>query len=287
MKLKPGRLRMCAVALCCNIESIGDMGNYQRDFTPEQASAFLEVVDASLRIKTKVQFFSWLQGHFQFLFPHEVLLCGVTVGAGQKFSLEILSSTRYVTESHVDIAMQQDMGVVLQAIQTWQETLQPVLVDPYLQPGSFGSHTVPRIDKDNLHASELRNIAAYGISSADGSISSFFCFARVSGELNVGHAYMLELMVPYLNSVLMRVSDSVAGIGAMLRGGALSTLMTAREKEILQWVHAGKSNWEIAIILHISPLTVKNHIQNILRKLDVQNRSHAASKAVRLGLIRH
>lgn len=47
----------------------------------------------------------------------------------------------------------------------------------------------------------------------------------------------------------------------------------------------GKTNWEIGNIMQVSPLTIKNHVQNILRKLDVENRSQAASKALKLGLI--
>jgi DNA-binding CsgD family transcriptional regulator len=62
--------------------------------------------------------------------------------------------------------------------------------------------------------------------------------------------------------------------------------ITSREAEILQWVHEGKTNQNIADALHISALTVKNHVQSILRKLDVQNRSHAAVKAMNLGLIK-
>jgi len=263
------------------------MDNYNKDLTPDQASAFLEVVDASLRIKKKAQLFSWLQGHFQFLLPHEVLLCGFAVGVGRNFSLETFSSTRYVTDAQVAIAMHERTGVVMKAIQAWRQTSQPVLIDPYLKDGNFGRFTVPKIDQVNLQESELRNIAAYGLSSADGSISSFFSFSRISGELNASHAYMLELLVPYLHSVLMRVSDGVFNFGDAMGEGVNAGIITPREKEILQWVHTGKSNWEIATILEISPLTVKNHMQNILRKLDVQNRSHAAAKAYRLGLIRH
>ncbi|MCB5186038.1 transcriptional regulator EpsA [Methylobacillus gramineus] len=267
--------------------SIGVMDNYNKDLTPDQASAFLEVVDASLRIKKKAQFFSWLQGYFQYLLPHEVLLCGLAIGVDRGFSLESYSSTRYVAQAHVDISMQPTDGVVFNAISAWQESGQPVLIDPYLKSGSFGGFMVPKTDSDNLQASELRNIAAYGLSSADGTISSFFCFSRIAGELGANHAYLLELLVPYLHSVLMRISDGVSNAGELLGDSAIAGLITTREKEILQWVHTGKSNWEIATILEISPLTVKNHMQNILRKLDVQNRSHAAAKASRLGLIRH
>ena len=61
-------------------------------------------------------------------------------------------------------------------------------------------------------------------------------------------------------------------------------LITDRETEILRHVQAGKSNHEIAQLLHISPLTVKNHIQKILKKLDVNNRAHAVAKAMALKI---
>jgi DNA-binding CsgD family transcriptional regulator len=48
----------------------------------------------------------------------------------------------------------------------------------------------------------------------------------------------------------------------------------------------GKTNWEISTILNISPLTVKNHVQNVIRKLSVLNRNQAAIKAAKLGLIK-
>jgi len=61
-------------------------------------------------------------------------------------------------------------------------------------------------------------------------------------------------------------------------------LITDRETEILRHVQAGKTNQEIAQLLHISPLTVKNHIQKILHKLDVNNRAHAVAKAMALKI---
>jgi len=47
----------------------------------------------------------------------------------------------------------------------------------------------------------------------------------------------------------------------------------------------GKSNGEIAGILGISHLTVKNHVQRVLRKLGAGNRSAAAAQARKLGLV--
>jgi DNA-binding CsgD family transcriptional regulator len=61
-------------------------------------------------------------------------------------------------------------------------------------------------------------------------------------------------------------------------------VLTAREVEILTWVEQGKTNGEIAQILSISHLTVKNHVQKILRKLDVHSRAQAVAKMINLNL---
>jgi DNA-binding CsgD family transcriptional regulator len=57
--------------------------------------------------------------------------------------------------------------------------------------------------------------------------------------------------------------------------------LTPREKEILALVSAGAKNEQIAEALHISPNTVKTHIYNIFKKIDVPNRLQAALWAVK------
>jgi DNA-binding NarL/FixJ family response regulator len=60
--------------------------------------------------------------------------------------------------------------------------------------------------------------------------------------------------------------------------------LSARELEVLRLVANGKDNAQIAAELVISPKTVKNHISNILMKLQMQNRIQAAVYAVRSGI---
>jgi len=62
-------------------------------------------------------------------------------------------------------------------------------------------------------------------------------------------------------------------------------VLTPREQEILRWIAIGKSNFEVGAILSISPLTVKNHVQKILRKLNVVNRTQAVGKALEARII--
>jgi DNA-binding NarL/FixJ family response regulator len=60
--------------------------------------------------------------------------------------------------------------------------------------------------------------------------------------------------------------------------------LSDRELEVLKLIANGKDNAQIAAELVISPKTVKNHISNILMKLQMQNRIQAAVYAVRSGL---
>lgn len=64
------------------------------------------------------------------------------------------------------------------------------------------------------------------------------------------------------------------------------TVLTPREKEIVQCVAAGDTNKQIGERLVITENTVKNHIKNVLEKLNVENRVQLAAYAVRHGLIR-
>jgi two-component system, NarL family, nitrate/nitrite response regulator NarL len=64
------------------------------------------------------------------------------------------------------------------------------------------------------------------------------------------------------------VSDS-GGIGAIL---------TAREREVLRLIDGGLSNKEIATNLNIEVSTVKNHVHNLLEKLQVSSRMQAAAQ---------
>ncbi|ACB85890.1 response regulator [Natranaerobius thermophilus] len=66
---------------------------------------------------------------------------------------------------------------------------------------------------------------------------------------------------------------------------AVQSELTGREKEILELMAQGYTNKEISKELYISEKTVKNHVSNILRKMDVTDRTQAVITALKCGVV--
>ena len=118
---------------------------------------------------------------------------------------------------------------------------------------------------------------------ASGETATFFAFCRLPGPIDARYRSALDALVPHLHRALIQMAPREIRVAPLEDGAAPS--ITGREIEILRWVRDGKSNFEIAAELRISPLTVKNHVQKILRKLNVVNRTQAIGKALELRIL--
>ena len=76
-----------------------------------------------------------------------------------------------------------------------------------------------------------------------------------------------------------------AAIAARLAERMASSDLTSREMEVLELIVQGQSNKEIGVSLTISEATVKSHINNILSKLGVTDRTQAVTTALQRGLV--
>ena len=92
-----------------------------------------------------------------------------------------------------------------------------------------------------------------------------------------------SLISPHIaGKVLQRVR---AATPSQVDADMIRSELSDREIEVLKLIANGKDNALIAAELHISPKTVKNHISNILMKLQIDNRIQAAVYAVRSGIV--
>lgn len=147
----------------------------------------------------------------------------------------------------------------------------------------------------------LKSFVCHGIVDLSGTVFTYFEFGDAKADC-LPYKVILNLIVPHLHAALVRlmteeyVSSAIRNYGADKPGPHPSASspphaksacfdITERERQILKWIAAGKSNWEIGKILLISEFTVKNHVQNVLKKMSATSRAQAAIKAVSCGLI--
>ncbi len=99
---------------------------------------------------------------------------------------------------------------------------------------------------------------------------------KAINAVNNGENYIQPSLIPALNNQLVNRDSDKDKID----------LLTNRELEVLVQVASGMFNKEIALNLNISERTVKNHISNIFKKIDVSDRTQAAVFAIKNNIIK-
>ena len=129
----------------------------------------------------------------------------------------------------------------------------------------------------------VHNEVEYLLRAVDIGVDGYILKDSESAELKKainalvnGESYIQPSLIPALNSRLVsRDTDK----------DKIDTL-TKRELEVLIQVASGMFNKEIATSLNISERTVKNHISNIFKKIDVSDRTQAAVFAIKNDIIK-
>jgi len=254
-----------------------DSGSEVLDFL-ELESLMLNM-DASLRVHARPHFFSWTQGLLQSMIRHELLICALRSGEPMSFHVDTFSTLPSEPARFTDI-FRRDASVMPHIIRAWEEhRFQPVIMETG-EGGVFAGSTLAR----ELHRMGATTLITHGMHDAAGQATSLFTFACRPGAIGARQSYLAQLAVPFLHSAWVRTQVNRPADSPGVRSSDTGVL-TTREREILKWIYHGKSNFEIGAILQISPLTVKNHVQKILRKLNVQNRTQAVGKALELRVL--
>lgn len=238
----------------------------------------VRVVHASLAVKYRNQFFLWAQGLLQSLIPHEVMICGISEWNRNRLFVECFASYPMPAQDTASI-LDLEGGFLSEAIRIWSESGER----PLLVCNSDRQSALYQRFEPSLFRFAFPNLAIHGLPRLAGCPGTFVVFANLPQPVRARIAYLLEVLLPCVHATFLRMLSNERG--STIETHTNNGMVTNREIEILQWVREGKSNQEIGRILNISPLTVKNHVQKILRKLNVQNRAQAVGRAISLQII--
>ena len=128
----------------------------------------------------------------------------------------------------------------------------------------------------------VHNEVEYLMKAVDIGINGYVLKDSESAELKKaiisiaeGNDYIQPSLIPALNSKMIEKNIDTARIESL----------TKRELEVLKLLAVGMYNKEVAEELDISERTVKNHVSNIFKKLDVADRTQAAVFAIRNNIV--
>lgn len=237
-------------------------------------------LDAALRIHTRAHFFSWSQGLLLNLIRHKVLICALRKGASSVFTVDSFS-TLVPDATLFGEQLMRDASLASTLIESWRQHRFTPVVYKLDELGSLAGGVFVR----ELKRAGAAELLVHGSHDADGEVLSLCVFACQAGSIGPRELYLLQLVAPSMHAAWVRTQTQPSSDG--VRAASVGTcVLTERERSILRWVYLGKSNGEIGAILSISALTVKNHVQKILRKLNVVNRAQAVGKALDARIIK-
>ena len=168
-----------------------------------------------------------------------------------------------------------------------QDTIPDVLLLDINMPEKNGLEVLEEIKKMKYEVRVLiltvHNELEYLLKAVDIGVDGYILKDSESAELKkainailAGENYLQASLIPALNNRLANRDIDKDKIDSL----------TGRELEVLIQVASGMFNKEIATSLNISERTVKNHISNIFKKIDVSDRTQAAVFAIKNNIIK-
>lgn len=195
-------------------------------------------------------------------------------GPGEPFKKGVHLNTR--PQEYIDRYEEKNYVVRDPVVTELRTTLRPFAWSDVLKKGDL-----TRSDKriiEEAREFDVNDGLIVPIVTLAGTMSVFSPCGR-DPDLSPGARRAIELISLYSHEALKR---------KLLEDGRFReahTPLTDREREVMSWVAAGKSDIEIAAILSIAPGTVTVHVQRAKHKLDAFTRTFAVVKAVRCGEI--
>jgi two-component system NarL family response regulator len=159
------------------------------------------------------------------------------------------------------------------------------------------SRTKPDIGLLDVRMPVLGGIEAVAAIRSTFPAARLICLSTYGGDEDIRRAMHAGaasyLTKDVLHDDLLKAVRAVAAgqsylpeqVLAALQAQVPGPILSARELEVLELIVKGLANKQIAYVLNIAEHTVKNHVKSILDKLDVEDRTQAATAAIQRGIV--
>lgn len=235
------------------------------------SDALFEVIRHSLCINRHMEFFVWLQAYVADYIPHDILVATWGDFSSNQLHYDVASNIPEV-HTHQLVTGCQDIDPLMRNLhRAWKDN-----DNEWFVLSDFDRLNIQSEDKGPLMEglAKTKSILVYGYRDHRGENDCLYAFFNNDKTFNV-EEYLLKMLMPHVDAALRRVECLPATDQQVSANTAIE--ISDREHDVMNWVKSGKTNDEIAVILGISPNTVKNHLKNIFKKMQVCTRAQAVA----------
>jgi transcriptional regulator EpsA len=234
-----------------------------------------KVIQNSFTVQKHVDFFKWMQNSVTDVLPHDILVAAWGDFTASDLNFDVCSNIDEIRTQKLIDAPGVFSYLMTTLHQRWLDNGKRWFRINFFDAAGINAQSPTTFTRK---LTGMNSLLVYGVHDTRGKNDCIYVFFDKAPEFQVQQS-VLGLLMPHVDAALRRVEcvevpNTEEALMEELDFGGLSD----REHEILHWVKLGKTNFEIGMILTISPNTVKNHLKRIFQKLDVSCRAQAAAK---------
>lgn len=245
-------------------------------------------MEAAAEVRRKHHFFLWILSHQDKLLPNQIAICGAWNRGQNELKFEQFISIVLPDEVLASL-VESDSPLVCAMVDFWVAGGgKPCVVT--LSSLDNGLAQAPAARLLQLGVSQLL-VHAVARPQRCNEIETMVILGAPNRAIGSPEQRLISLLMPHLHSTYLRVLAVEQEMNltprnlSPSRAGSGKHMLTRRELQVLASIRDGMSNQLISEQLLISPLTVKNHVQKMLRKLGAANRAQAVVRAIALGAL--
>ena len=245
--------------------------------TQADTTLVIQTMRNSLSIQSHFQLLLWMQSDVQEIIPHDVLISFSGPTGGETDHYDIVSAIPGIRTAKLPHHSISDFKAGIHA--RW-----------LAGGGGVASASICEGDNDHIDPSDLhialqnmQHVLFHAIPDTRHKADHLYILLRCDDAFSDHECKQFELLLPHIDTAVRKVEGlPIVEPEKLAPPNLLNSLIkagvTTREIEILEWVRSGKTNFEIGVILDISVYTVKNHLQRIYKKMNVNNRAQAVGR---------
>lgn len=244
--------------------------------SPSDLNVLLETIRKSHFIRKHFDFYQWQQDYVCKFIPHDILIAAWGNFKSGELQFDISSSILEVRAHQLENGCKEVNPLMSNLFREWENNYDRW----YFDEDFCKSEVILDYSNDDKIMSSLKDMSSvlvYGFRDKRGENDVLYAFFNSSPHLETNTS-VLSMIMPHLDAALRCVECLPEATKNNVVQLPKLDIISGRESQVLALVVEGKTNVEIADTLFISLNTVKNHLKNIFRKMNVSSRAEAVAK---------